>query len=439
MRSYRLDATVEQQAIVREWVGCARLVWNLALEQRCLAWALERDRTVNRCSAEQPRPDYASQCAELTSLRAEYPWLAAVPAQALQQKLRDLDVAFQRFFVGLAEHPVPKRKGKCTDSVRFPDPRHLEWQRLSKHVGHVKLPKLGLVRFRWSRQVCRASRGEQVKNATVLRKSDGWYVAFCVELPNNTVVQPNGKPAVGVDRGCIVAAATSDEELLDVQTLTHRERQRYKRLQRKMARQLKGSHRWLRTQHRIAVLAYRAAQRRADFVHQTARRLAREHGVVVVEKLRVKSMTRSARGTVEQPGKRVKQKAGLNRAILDKGWAGFYHRLAVVCPSEGSELRVVAAAYTSTRCRQCGHTDPSNRESQAVFRCRACGWREHADIHAAKNIRHLGTVGWVAPGQSAPTDGRAAAGRSGSAGSRRLRPFRRSAAGASTYGAHVSS
>lgn len=123
-------------------------------------------------------------------------------------------------------------------------------------------------------------------------------------------------------------------------------------------------------------------------------------------------------------------------------WRSFmpHDPLVVVCASECSALRLVAAAYTSIRCRRCGYTDPSNRESQALFRCRGCGWSEDADIHAAKNIRHLGTVGWVAPSQNALADGQAAAGRGGGTASGRLRPpWRRPAFEASTNGAHASS
>src|SRR5579884_1897160 len=237
MRSYRLDLSLEHAAILRQWAGCARLVWNLALEQRMAAWEFNKHRTDDRRWKDQPCPNYVRQCQEVSALRAEHPWLAAAPAQVLQQKLRDLDTAFQRLFLGLAEHPVRKRKGHSTDSLRFPQADNRGWRRLSKHVGALRLPKLGWVRFRWSRQVVDIRLGERLRNVTLIHKPDGWHAVFCVELPAGAPPVPNSKPAGGVDRGCAVAVATSDGELLDVQPLTQCERQRYKRLQRKAARQ----------------------------------------------------------------------------------------------------------------------------------------------------------------------------------------------------------
>lgn len=436
MRSYRLEPTCEQAEVFRKWAGAMRLVWNSALEQRTIAWEFNRGRAGDRCWAAQPRPSYMSQARELTEARREYAWLAAVPSQLFQQKLLDLDAAFARFFAGRAGHPVRKRKRRSTDSFRFPDPSQLSWQRVSRHTGRVKLPKLGWVRFRWSREVCDSRRGERSRHLTVIRKTDGWHAVFCVATSGETGLQDFKDAVVGVDRGCTVAVATSDGELLDLQSLTRGERLRYKRLQRKLARQQRSSRRFQRTRRRIGLLAERAASRRKEFAYQIAHRFARDYGVVVLERLKVRSMTRSARGTVHRPGRNVRQKAGLNRSILDKGWGVLRRRLSEVCPANGCELRFVPAAWTSTRCRKCGYTDPGNRESQTLFRCRLCGWYEHADIHAAKNIKDLGTVGWKAS-RSAPADGRAAAGRS--SGRIPFRTYRNPAAEASTHGARDTS
>src|SRR5690606_10932092 len=130
-----------------------------------------------------------------------------------------------------------------------------------------------------------------------------------------------------------------------------------------------------------------------DFLAWTANRLTRDHGLGVVEDLRTKNMTASAKGTVEQPGQNVRQKAGLNRAILAKGWGKLLTALEHKARYNGSRILRVPPAFTSQTCHACGHCAPDNRESQAVFRCRACGHQDNADVNAAKNRSEERRVG----------------------------------------------
>ena len=122
--------------------------------------------------------------------------------------------------------------------------------------------------------------------------------------------------------------------------------------------------------------------RRDNATHQISRKVANTAHTVVIEDLNTKAMTRSAKGTVENPGQNVKQKAGLNRAILTPGWGQLERKFAY----KAGELRFVEPAYTSQACSQCGHTAKSNRPSQAVFACGACGFQANADHNAAINI-----------------------------------------------------
>ncbi len=129
-------------------------------------------------------------------------------------------------------------------------------------------------------------------------------------------------------------------------------------------------------------LQRKRARKRDDATHQASRKLADTAHTVVVEDLNTKGMTRSAKGTVEAPGKQVKQKSGLNRSILASGWGSWERKLAY----KAGELLKVNPAYTSQRCSRCGHVDKSNRPSQAVFACGACGFRANVDHNAAVNI-----------------------------------------------------
>ena len=104
-------------------------------------------------------------------------------------------------------------------------------------------------------------------------------------------------------------------------------------------------------------------------------------------------MTKSARGTLQNPGKNVKAKSGLNRVILDQGWGEFRRQLSYKSVWYGSKLLVVSEKYTSQTCSSCCHRDAANRQSQSVFQCIACGYQDNADTNAAKNIRTVGQTG----------------------------------------------
>lgn len=136
-----------------------------------------------------------------------------------------------------------------------------------------------------------------------------------------------------------------------------------------------------------------------------ATELTRNHGMVVVEDLRVPNMTASAKGTVAEPGRKVRQKAGLNRAILAKGWGGFLVKLEHAARYHGPTVLKINPAFTSQTCNACGHLAPENRESQAVFRCVTCGHQANADVNAARNILAAGLAvtgrGDLAVGRSA--------------------------------------
>lgn len=134
----------------------------------------------------------------------------------------------------------------------------------------------------------------------------------------------------------------------------------------------------------------REGDRRADFCKQLAAELADRNALVALEDLRTRTMTRSASGTVEEPGRNVAQKSGLNRAILDKGWHKLELALRHAARYTGSEIVKVPAAYTSQTCSVCRTVDPESRNSQAVFLCTACGHAEHADVNAAKNLLAAG-------------------------------------------------
>ena len=188
---------------------------------------------------------------------------------------------------------------------------------------------------------------------------------------------------VGLDRGVAVSAALSTGEMLTCPRLSASRQRRLQRLQRKRAGASRGSNRRAKLKHAIARLRTREADARKDWAEKLSTDLARRFDVIRVEDLRVRDMTRSARGTLAAPGRNVRAKAGLNREILASGWGLLVRRLEEKAPGR---IEKINPAFTSQRCSACGHVAGENRESQAVFACTACRHTANADVNAAQNI-----------------------------------------------------
>jgi transposase len=368
MSRYRLHPTPAQEAVLRDHCGHARYIWNLAVEQHS-HWHPGR----------KSAPGYLEQCRQLTQARAEHPWLAAGSQTVQQQALRDLAQAMAAFFdpANPARRPSWRKAGRNEGFRIVGHGRQWDVRRVSRHVGEVWVPKAGWVRFRWSRTVPPDAKSYRVTKDRAGR----WHIAFAV-IPAPVPAPGNGQ-VVGIDRGVAVAAALSTGQLLHAPALTGRERIRLRRLQRRLARAQRGSNRRRRVRHAIARLKARETDRRKDWAEKTSTDLARRFDVIRVENLKITNMTRSAKGTRENPGRNVRAKAGLNRGILASGWGLLVRRLQDKAPGRVEKIK---PALTSQRCSACGQVDRDSRESQAVFRCTACGFAGNADVNAAINI-----------------------------------------------------
>ncbi|MEV2251305.1 transposase [Streptomyces sp. NPDC050147] len=279
-----------------------RAVWNTALEQR---------REYRRRGAWM---NYSPQAAELAEAKLAHPWLAVAPSHVLQQTLRDLDKACQDHGTFNVRWRV---KSRWRPSFRFPDPRQIAVERVNRKWARAKLPKIGWVKFRWTRPLDGA-----VRSATVSRDGGHWYISFLVETgePERTVSLERGR--VGVDRGVAALAVTSDGRFFDRAFIRPGEAERCRRLMQQLARTRKGSIRRKARAAKLGVIMRRVRNRRRDFHAKTAHRIVDGNALVVLEALNTVNMTASAAGVAAAPGTNVKQKAGLNRAILDKGWHG---------------------------------------------------------------------------------------------------------------------
>jgi putative transposase len=365
MSRYRLQLAPEQESALLRHCSDARYIWNLAVEQH--AWWRP-----GRTSA----PGYLEQSRQLTAARAANPWLTEGSQTVQQQALRDFDQATRNFFAGTHRRPTWRKAGQH-EGFRVVDVKPGDVRRLSRHRAEVKVPKVGWVRFRWSRPV-----PGDVKSYRVTRDRAGrWHVAF-VHIPH-PVPAPGTGEVVGVDRGVKVTAALSTGEMLSCPGLSAREQRRLVRLERRLAKARRGSNRRGKVKASVARLKARETDRRKDWVEKTSTDLARRFDVIRVEDLKITSMTRSASGTKDTPGRNVAQKTGLNRGIGKSGWGLLASRLEDKAPGR---VEKVPAAYTSQRCSACGHVARENRESQAAFLCTACNFACNADVNAARNI-----------------------------------------------------
>jgi len=394
IRQRLYPATVQVAGLV-EHCHHARFVFNIGLEQRSMWRRSKHDRGTHPelGPLDAARVTTATQMRELAQLRGDLDWLRMGSSSVQQAALRDLDRAFQNFYAGRTSYPKFKRRSEQEGSFVI---RDLTVRRLNRKWGVVTVPKVGQVRFRISRLWAEI---ESASSARVTHRNGRWHIAFTTP-PADKITAGTGA-VVGIDRGVRNTLASSDGNMIQAPSLTDREQARFLVLQRRLARQQKGSGRRKATLDRLAVLRRRLEDRRTAWVEWTTTDLARTYDLVAVEDLRVRNMVRrpAPKPDPDQPGRFLpngaRAKAALNKAILASVWGRFLTRLDQKMP-EGGVIRV-DPKNTSRTCAACGHCAPGNRESQAVFECVACGHAAHADTNAAVNILARG-LSTQAPG-----------------------------------------
>lgn len=367
---FRLYPTDTQADQLKQAAGACRALYNAALEQRRTAYR-SHGVTLNSFS----------QNADLTDLlhSGDFPWVGKFASRdSLKIALRDLDAAYSRFFKRLGGFPKFKRRG-VSDSFKC-SPGTYGFRRLNRRWAEVRVPKVGWIRLRLHAPI----RG-QLRSATFSRDAIGWHVSIAVNLTGAPPRAPRGG-AVGIDRGVAASVATSDGDFVRIPAPSPGERQRLLRLERQKARQVRGSNRYHQTCTAIARLRARDARRRRAACHEITTSIARRYATIAIEDLKIANMTRSARGSIEEPGVNVRQKAGLNRAILAQGWGELARQLEYKTSWRGTTLVRVPAHFSSQTCSACGHVAAENRESQAIFACVNCGHERNADINAARVI-----------------------------------------------------
>lgn len=402
--------------------------------------------------------------------RSSEPWLHTIPRRVLVSGLQSADKAWKNFFDSrtgaragrLVGTPRFKRKGASRDSFTIPTPetigaygtaylrgepeyacrkaqlkrRGIKTAPTIEDYRHVRLSHLGVIRtHNTTKPLVKAVRaGAQIRSYTVSRAANRWYVSILVELtrPSATPTRAQRSAgAVGVDLGVRYLAALSDEQAPQrfaqypsleftgdgAPTLANPRwaraaEKRLVRLQRALSRAQKGSNRRARIVQQIARHHHLVALRRESGLHQVSKRLSTGYTLIGLEDLAVAGMTASAAGTIEAPGKNVRQKAGLNRSILDAAFSTLRRQLEYKASWYGSQVQIIDRFFASSQtCSACGARVKTKLDLRVrVFECAACGVRIDRDVNAARNIRaeavRIYEAQQLAPGTGESLNGR---------------------------------
>lgn len=354
-------------------LGANRFVWNKLLAMN-----------LYRLEQKMPLLWYQEMAWYITFWKQseDYGFLNHAPAQSLQQTAKALDRAFRDAFDKQQPNkrlPQYKRINKKEAGIKYP--QHIV---LDPGNGVIKIPKLGWVKYRHSRAV----KGK-IKNVTISRKSGEYILSIQTEREVAEVVHES-KTAVGIDLGVVNFATLSDGVVIAPKNSFKALSEKLAKKQRQLKTKVKFSNNWQKQKRRIQQIHTKIAHVRKDFLHQTSNTISKNHAMIVMEDLKICNMSKSAGGTIEEPGRHVAQKSGLNRSILDQGWGEFRRQLEYKQEWRGGQVVYVDPKHTSQTCPQCGHQAKENRLSQAMFRCVECFFEGNADRVASQNILRRG-------------------------------------------------
>ena len=358
-----------------QMAGACRYVWNHFREKNLADY-----QAFKNGKGQRPNISYFSLGVEFTKLRHETDWLQELPANPIKHTLKYFADALKEAMAGKKGFPKPRSRNRHAPGFTLPSKENFRIKNIDKKYSLLLIPKVG-----WVKMTRRGGNPweDGVPKQVVLRHDGHRWRAF-VFYEMEAERRPDDGEILGVDMNTR-QVATSDGHFYFLPDLKKKEARR-KRYQRRMARQVKGSNRRKDTKKKLAKVSKKIANIRKNWVHHTTKEIADKCGTIAVEDLKVKNMTTSAKGTIENPGKNVRQKAGLNRGMLDTAFGEIRRNLEYKC----GRLIEVNPAYTSQTCSECGHADKENRKSQARFRCVSCGYASNADTNAAMNIRRLG-------------------------------------------------
>ena len=365
-----LRSTKRQKETLRQHAGASRWAYNWGLS-RCKA-AYQEWLLLDKPKKWDGWPNAYSLHRELNLLKKQpketggVPWMYDVSKCAPHEALRDLEVAFKGFLKGRSRYPRFKSKKLKIGGFRLSGS-------ITVTECFVKLPRIGKVRLMPNeRGYLSIGKPAQI---TVSEQNDRWFVS--VICPDDAMtISSNGLSAVGLDMGVSRLATLSDGTVIENPKALAKSQRKLKKLQRSLARKTKGSRNRLKVKVLLAKTHSQVCSLRKDHLHKASTQLTKSHGLIVLEDLKIKNMTKGGGS----------HKRGLNRVMLDASLGEFRRLLEYKGVLYGCKILSVNPAYTSQRCSSCGHTEKANRQNQAQFSCQSCGFEINADLNASINI-----------------------------------------------------
>ena len=376
--TYKLYPNAREVERLTAWVRLHCELYNAALQER-----IEAYRKAGKSIT------YYDQQNVLPEIKAARPEFVELGSHALQQTLRRLDLAFQAFFrrVKAGQTPgFPRFKASARFSgFCYPDPAGWKLSQQGQRGGTLRLgsgKEAMSIRMRGQH---RFGADAKPNDVTILRKNGEWFASVTLRVPESACARErHDHQHRGIDFGITDWATLDNGETIENPRWMSNELPRLADLQRQRSRKKKGSLRYIRLSRQTARLYERIGNRRREFLHQETAKLVRACAVIATEELQLKNMSRSAKGTLEKPGRRIRQKAGLNREILSAGLGMAHQMLAYKAVEAGTRLHL---SYTrqlkpSQRCSGCWALVPKTL-SQRVHDCPHCGCSMPRDKNSA--------------------------------------------------------
>ena len=385
---YKVLPTFEQKEIFSQWFGCSRFVYNKCAEIQ-LTKIEKKEKLLSNFDLDK----------EVTLWKKEHVFLKDVNSQALQQTTKNIKRAINLFFKDIKSGKIRqkafnfKSKYNGFQSIQFPNYKDnfkfLNDRKVYKksQTIYAQLPKLKsklkIIKHRNWQGI--------VKNLTLSKDGDSYYLSVqtqqAIAIPDNNIYS-----TIGVDAGIKKLVTTSKGEVFKPLNSFRKLEKQLARLQRKLAKCIKKSNNFYRVKKQINKLHKKITNVRKDYLHKISTYLVNNHATIFVENLKIKNMSKSAKGDLENHGKNVKQKSGLNKSILDQGWGMFFDQLKYKQEWKNQHFDKVKPHYSSQECCQCHSKHKENRISQSKFACINYGNEMNADLNASFVIEYRGYI-----------------------------------------------